>query len=427
VEGDAVSDKKSENRVGRWGTSCLNMGPGVGLLLLLAACAAAPKVMVDAAEVEQQFKDKTVAQALGETEAAMARAEQKELAFYSPGFFELAQKALAEARFLKLAPKVANEDGISSQTEIFTKLSLANKSITQAEANEAVAQKHLVDILKVRDSLIVKGIDKSAAGEFADLIDSLDALFRRIEKNELDGFGQSQKVTLRQFRRLESQSVKAAQLDQVIALLEQAEAIGARGAAPKSYKKTQRALKNAQAVIERDANNQQAISDAVERFAFEVNHLLHATNEVKELRSLNHAAMENILLAAESRLLAIADALGVPDPRQKKLREQTEMLVNAADKLVASKSAASGQPRIRRVNKNELELAQLHVEQLQAQLRGAQAKSAQLKREQKPLFKRIDVLERVVIRLNSEKAALEGELAKATAPPTGGVEIMPIQ
>jgi hypothetical protein len=405
---------------------CLKVGLAVGLLLL-AACAGAPKVTVDAAEVQQQFEGKTVAQALEETEAAMARAEQGELAFYSPGFFAVAKRALEEARFLKLAPKETNEDGVSSDVEIFTQLSRANISLEKAAANRPEVKKWLGDVLAVRTSLIAKGIDKSAASEFNDLMDSLDDLFRRIEKNELGGFAQSQKITLRQLRRLEARSVKAVQLDDSIAVLEKAEGLGAGGAAPKSHKRAQRALRNAQTVIERDPNDKIAVKNAVERFSFEANHLLHITNEVKELRSLNHAAMENILLAAESRLLAISDALAQPDPRQKNLREQVELIVNAADKLVASQTAGGTKPRTRHVNKNELEAAHLRIEQLQAQLRDAQAQSIQFKREQKPLNKRIDALERVVIKLNNEKASLEEALAKATAPPAGGVEITPIK
>lgn len=408
-----------------WGGG-LRVGLAVGLWLL-AACASAPKVTVDVAEVQQQFKGKTVAEAMQETEADMARAEQGELAFYSPGFFSVAKRALEEARFLILAPKAISESGASSDVNIFTQLSRAKSSLEKATTTRPEVKKRLGDVLAVRVSLIAKGIDKSEAGEFDDLMDSLDKLFRRIEKNDLEGFAQSKKITLRQFRRLEAQSVKAVQLDNSIAVLEQAEGLGAGGAAPKSLKKAQRALKNAQTVIERDPNDKAAIKDAVERFTFETNHLLHVTRETKELRSLNHAAMENILLAAESSLLAISDALRQPDPRQKSLREQVELIVNAANKLVASKTIGNAKPRRRHVNKNELETAQLRIEQLQAQLRDVQMKSIQFKREQKPLNKRIDALERVVIKLNNEKVELEEKLAKATAPPEGGVEITPIK
>ena len=396
-----------------------------GCLLLVGCAATPPKVTVDTAEVQQQFKGKTVAQAQQETEAAMARAEQDELAFYSPGFFATAQQALKDAQFLELAPKEPATDGRSPDIEIFTKLSLANKSLAQAEATKPEVQKRLKDILTVRDSLIAKGIDQSNAGEYKDVMKELSNLFRRIEKNDLENFDQSQAIILLQFHRLESQSVKAAQLEQHIAVLEQAEAMGAGGAAPKSYQKTQLALKNAQAVIERDPNDQAAIKAAVEQFAFEANHLVHATKEVKELRELNHAAMENILLAAESSLLAISDALGQPDPRQHNLREQVEMIVSAADKLLAAKTVGVAQPVTRPVNKNELDSARARIEQLQAQLQDMQAKNVELKRGEKPLNKRIDALERVVIKLNDEKAALELELAKMTAPPVGGVEVIP--
>lgn len=393
--------------------------------MMLAGCAGAPKVTVSAAETQQQFKGKTVAQALEETEATMAKAQQDGLAFYSPGFFAVAKKALDDARFLVLAPKEPNTDGQSAEAGIFAKLSLATKSLSQAEATKPEVQKRLKDILIVRDSLIAKGIDQSAPGDFKDLMNELSDLFRRIEKNDLDGFAQSQAVTLRQFQRLESQSVKAVQLDEGISVLEKAEAVGAAGAAPKSYQKTRQALQNAQATIERDPNDQVAIKSAVEHFVFEANHLVHVTEEVKEMRVLNHAAMENILLAAESRLLAISDALHEPDPRQHSLREQTEMIADAVEKLVAAKSPAKASPT-RPVHKNELEAANLRIEQLQAQMRDLQAQNAQLKRDEKPLINRIDALERVVIRLNNEKAALESELAKLAAPPAAGVEITPI-
>ncbi len=395
-------------------------------LLLLTACASEPKVVVDAIEVQQQFKGKTVAQALKETEATMVRAEQDELAFYSPGFFAVAQKALDEARFLILEPKEATLK-TSLDAQIFSKLLLADKSLAQAVATKPEVQQRLGEILKVRDSLVAKGIDQSVADEYDDVLNELSGLFRRIERKELDGFERASIITLHQFQRLESQSVKAAKLDQVIAVLEQAEAMGARGAAPKSYQKARQTLENAQAVIERDPNDQIAIENAVKRFAFEANHLVHITQAVKELRALNDTAMENILLAAESRLLAIADALGQPDPRQTNLREQTEMLVNAAARLVADKTGQSTKLRTRPVNKNELEEAYLHNAQLQAQLRGMQTKNAQLKRDEKPLKRRIDELERVVLQLNNEKTVLEEELAKMTAPPAGGVEIIPIK
>jgi len=400
---------------------------GVSGVLLLTACATSePKVAVDVAEVQQQFKGKTVAQALKETEAALARAEQDELAFYSPGFFAVAQKAVDEARFLMLAPKEV-VPGTSQDTQTFSKLLLADKSLAQAAATKPKVQQRLGDILKVRDSLVAKGVDQSAMDEYNDVLNELSDLFRRIERKELDGFERAKAITLHQFLRLESQSVKAAQLEQVIVVLEQAEGMGAGGAAPKSYKKTQQALKNAQAVIERDPNDQAAIKDAVKHFAFEANHLVQLTQAVKELQVLNDAAIENILLAVESRLLAIADALGQPDPREKSLREQTEILVNAATKLAASKTEGGMKVRTRPVNKNELEDAYSRNEQLQAQLRAMQAKNAQLKKDEKPLMKRIEELERVVLKLNDEKTVVEEALAKMTAPPAGGVEIIPIK
>ena len=214
---------------------------------------------------------------------------------------------------------------------------------------------------------------------------------------------------------------------QYTALLEQAEAKGAVGAAPKTYKKTRQALLDVQAVIERDPKNKEAIQAAIDRFVFEAKHLLHVTDAVKELRALNNAAMENIFLAAELRLLAISDALRQPDPRQYNLREQSVMISKAADELYSAKNTAKARVPARPVNKNELDSAYLLIEQLQAQMRDLQKNNDKLEASKKPLLSRIDALERGVIELNNEKAALEEELAKALAVPEGGVEIIPIQ
>lgn len=399
---------------------------GLMVSLVLVGCVSAPTVTVDAVDAQKAFAGKTVDQALKETEATMLAVKGEDLAFYSPGFFGVSQKALEEARFLVLAPKETSADGKSAEAEIFAKLSLANESLAQAKATKPEVQKRLKEILIVRESLVAKGIDKSDADKYQDLMEILVGLFHRIEKKDLSDFAQSQAITLRQFKQLESQSVKAVQLEQGIAVLEQAEAIGAAGAAPKSYQKTQQALKNAHVVIERDPNDEAAIQSAVERFVFEANHLVHVASEVKEMRVLNHAAMENILLAAESSLLAISDALHQPDPRQKSLREQIALIIAAAEKLVDIKTPEKQSP-VRHINKNELEDAQLRIEQLQAQMRDLQAENKQISKSDKPLVQRIDALERIVIKLNDEKSALETELAKTVAPPPDGVEITPLK
>jgi len=49
------------------------------------------------------------------------------------------------------------------------------------------------------------------------------------------------------------------------------------------------------------------------------------------------------------------------------------------------------------------------------QLKGAQEKNGQLQRGQKPLTKRIDALERLVLNLNAEKAGLEQQVKELKA------------
>jgi Sec-independent protein translocase protein TatA len=392
------------------------------LLALVSACANLPEVAVSAQEAQQQFKGKQVAEVIQETQAALDKARAEQLDFYSPGFFAVAQQALQQAQDLLAATKQGEKSADASllenkaeENKVWQQLLVADKSLHQAAAIKPEAQKRLHDILQVRDSLLAKGADKTAASDFQPLMGRLSDLFRRLEQNNLQGFEQDQALVLLQFKRLEAQLVKNSQLEQALAVLKQAEGLGAGGAAPKSYQKTRQALATANAVIERDPHNQQAITEAVAQFAFEADHLLHITQEVDELRELNRQALENILLTAEYRLLAISDALRQPDPRRTGIYEQTTHLVDVAKKLADAQAGNAVPAPPRPINKNELDAARARIQQLEVQLKGAQEKNGQLQRGQKPLTKRIDALERLVLNLNAEKAGLEQQVKELKA------------
>lgn len=400
----------------------------VGLLLaLVGACATVPQVTVTAQEAEQYFRGKQVTEVVRETEAALAKARDEQLDFYSPGFFAVAQQALQQARELLAATKpgeksadVASLESKSGENKagedkVWEQLLVADKSLQRATAIKPEAQQRLHDILQVRDSLLVKGADKTAASDFQALMGRLSDLFRRLEQNNLQGFDRDQALVLLQFKRLEAQLVKNSQLQQALAVLKQAEGLGAGGAAPKSYQKTRQALATANAVIERDPNDRQAIAEAVAQFAFEADHLLHITQEVDELRELNRQALENILLTAEYRLLAISDALRQPDPRRMGIYEQTTHLVEVAKKLADAKAGHAVPVPPRHINKNELDAVRARMQQLEVQLKAAQEKNRQLQQGQKPLGKRIDALERLVLNLNAEKSSLEQQIKELKA------------
>jgi hypothetical protein len=203
---------------------------------------------------------------------------------------------------------------------------------------------------------------------------------------------------------------KDSPLAQAMAIFRQAEGEGAAGAAPKTYQKARETLVMVNAVIERDPNNTAAIANAVQRFHFEAEHLLHLNREVRELRSINPQALENIVLAAEYRLLAISDALKQPDPRRHGLYEQATAVEAAAEKL-QSALPENATPHVVPVSKTELDDARARIEQLQVQLRSAQQEQVAFQRGEKAYRKRIDELERLVLRLNAQNTELESRRA----------------
>lgn len=198
-------------------------------------------------------------------------------------------------------------------------------------------------------------------------------------------------------------------LKQAEAVFRQAKILHADKVAPKSYQKTKQALDDVKAATERKPNNKQVAQSAVDQFAFEADHLLHITKEVQELRSVNGYAMENVVLSAEYRLLAISDALKQPDPRRQTLYDQTVTLANAAKHIVATEPGNVDTAVVipRHVNKSELDDAHTRIQELQLQLQDSQQKNEQARHEQKTLNARIDALERGVIELNNDKSALQ--------------------
>lgn len=198
-------------------------------------------------------------------------------------------------------------------------------------------------------------------------------------------------------------------LDRAVRIFHQAEGLGAKSAAPKSYQKAQQALENAMAIISREPENKEAVENIVKQFVFEAEHLLHITQEVEELRSVQSHAMENVVLSAEYRLLAISDALRQSDPRNQKLYDQTIAIANAAKKIVSSNTGATDTDDVkkRRINTNELDTAYTRIKQLELQLKNAQDNNTELKLDQKTMKRRVESLERLVLELNDRSAGLE--------------------
>ncbi len=208
-----------------------------------------------------------------------------------------------------------------------------------------------------------------------------------------------------------AETINTGSLEQTIAVLHRVEGLGAEAIAPKSHKKTRQALSEINAVIKRDPDNEQAIHNAVEHFTFEVEHLVHIIDETTKLREVNYQAMENVILSAEYRLLAISDALKQSDPRRQSLYYQTVTIANFAKRL-ATPTAQISANTTRHINKNELDDAQEKIQQLQLQLKDSQDKNVQLKRDQQPLIARIDSLERLTVNLNDKNTELEKTISE---------------
>lgn len=210
-----------------------------------------------------------------------------------------------------------------------------------------------------------------------------------------------------------TENKKGDALERAVINFHRAEGMGAQFAAPKSYQKARDALDNARAMIRQEPENRQAIEKMVNLFEFEVDHLLHITSEVMELRSVESIAIENVVLSAEYRLLAISDALRQPDPRRQKLFDQSVTIAEAAKQVASSsrQNSDAGNGAQLNVNRNELDKAETRIKQLELQLKSEQDRNGELTGDKKSSQKRIEFLERLVLDL-TEKNTQRDETIK---------------
>lgn len=108
---------------------------------------------------------------------------------------------------------------------------------------------------------------------------------------------------------------------------------GFKTVAPISYTKTSAALEQAQAVVNLNPRDAEAIGVAVEDVQFEIAHLKHIGQEVKKFKNVDDDKFEPLILELENRLHVIAQTLDDLDLRNTPMQRQADVLADKVAQL----------------------------------------------------------------------------------------------
>ncbi|MEZ8130471.1 hypothetical protein [Enterovibrio norvegicus] len=211
-------------------------------------------------------------------------------------------------------------------------------------ATVSVQYDKLQGLKKTADSLLADSIAEMAylneidaksvyATKFRSVERDYYKLYSYVEDNEIDDAQVKQAEFLQKAKQLEAlvaMKRNIAPLQTEIATLRKQ---GFKTVAPISYTKTSAVLEQAQAVVNLNPRDAQAIGVAVEDVQFEIAHLKHIGQEVKKFKNVDDDKFEPLILELENRLHVIAQTLDDLDLRNTPMQRQADVLADKVAQL----------------------------------------------------------------------------------------------
>lgn len=377
--------------------------------MVVTSCALLPPPVPDAV-VTDTYADSPADEVLKKVNAEYTAAMREGLDFFAPNQFKEGQAALAKAGALRRY----NEEDI----KILKQLYIAEQQLDKCRQVKRQAEKQMPDVLSALQTLRAKSVIRSYPNEFDSLAYQASKLLREIEDSVLGkpvhskkNFTKEKAKLLQDLRELEIKVVKYNTLNESKVVFKEVENIGGKRLAPKTFKRAEKILQEANAVIEKNVRDDEAIAEAGKKYEFAVFHALHVARAVDKLESLSRAEYEAYILDLEENLQAIADAFEYRDIRNHALNEQMQLLTGLTKRLMMQKAnlvqandgvVAQDQTDVHQL-KEDHEKALQQIEELSAQL-------AQLQNNQAPASSNSLSLDEV--KLKKRTAELEQQVSE---------------
>ncbi|MEZ9525356.1 hypothetical protein [Enterovibrio norvegicus] len=288
-------------------------------------------------------------------------AESKTLVIYSKGTVNTLFDAWDDA--VDVYDEFASNPAKTMESySVFSSGTYADK-FNEYIATVSVQYDKLQGLKKTADSLLADSIAEMAylneidaksvyATKFRSVERDYYKLYSYVEDNEIDDAQVKQAEFLQKAKQLEAlvaMKRNIAPLQTEIATLRKQ---GFKTVAPISYTKTSAALEQAQAVVNLNPRDAEAIGVAVEDVQFEIAHLKHIGQEVKKFKNVDDDKFEPLILELENRLHVIAQTLDDLDLRNTPMQRQADVLadkvaqLNEKANLESAAADASADPQL---------------------------------------------------------------------------------
>ncbi|WP_455212732.1 hypothetical protein [Kaarinaea lacus] len=324
--------------------------------MVVMSCALPPPV--PDAVVTDTYADSQADEVLKKVNADYTEAMQEGLDFFAPNQFREGKAALSKAARLRRSK--------AEDMEILKQLYVAEKQLKICRQVKMQAEKQMPDVLGGLQTLEAKSATQSYPDEYYSVTHGASKLLRDIEDGVLGkpvdpkkNFAEEKAKLLQEMHKLEIKVVKYNTLNDSKIVFKEVVSIGGKRLAPKTFKKAEKTLKEANAIIENNVKDDDVIAEAGKKYEFAVFHALHVARAVDKLESLSRSEYETYILDLEEHLQAIADAFEYRDIRNHALNEQMQLLTGLAKRLMTQKA------NIARVNRGAVQQEQIDVTQLE--------------------------------------------------------------
>ena len=377
------------------------------LLVVLACTGCAVSVEKFAPEEGDiaRFDRMTTLEAIKEVNSQLDKAQQTKLEFYAPEHFDLAAKALAEAR----AFLAAN----SPREAVVQKVAVAEAVLKSGDSVARSMKTVLAAELEVKDHLESLNAPKVFGREYESLVDRLNQIIRKVETGQSGAAKTSRDELFSDMQALEARTVVYIALHEAEETIKRVSYRGGEKLAPLTFKEASEVLSRADKFIRANTHNRAAIAQISNEALFAAKRALYVTEEVASLGGKMNISLEQVVLDEEYRLFRVARAVSGEDVRNHPLEEQSEWLAKNVKELAEKAQSQDQLVNALRDSLGDARDSATQISQIDSQLRQLQREKNTWQAKEALFQAQIDMLQ---TKLATAEANATNKLAATVSP-----------
>lgn len=347
----------------------------LGAFILFFGACAGPQLKVEPIPMAEN-----PAEMVNGLDSELSTAKNEQLDVLSPTWFSKAELSLSEAK--------KQLDQGKEISEILKTVAVGKAQLKQAREMGTLARTTLPDVIKARGLARQAGAT-NLAEDYSRLEEEFLELTKAIENNNLNRAMKDRDRVAGAFLDLELKAIKSQVIDEVRALIDQAEKEGARKHAPVTLALASEQLRETDAFISEHRYEKEKIHALSADALFQARRLLQITRESQKIKAMEP---EQIALKMDGVFYEMTAALGAPDMRTESFDVQRENIVGSINGLKQDRAFVMNQLKDKQAEIEALKKqCQVETESLAGRIAVLEGKSKeeQAEREKTSAEKRV--------------------------------------